>query len=452
MYDAIVIGARCAGAATAMLLARKGLDVLLVDRARFPSDIPHGHFIHRHGPRRLHDWGLLDRVLATNCPRVTQFTSDMGDFPLTGTELAAGDVPLGLGPRRTALDAVLIEAAVEAGAEFREGHPVRELRFDGERVTGIDGEPAGPRDRRRRPQLRTSPNRSTRPSPTRNPRSRSGTSATGAASRSPGISVHVRDRTAVFAFPTNDDLFAVFIAWPLTELARVKRDIEAAMLEVIAATPRLGERILAGTREERLYGATQLPNFVRQAHGPGWALVGDAGVHKDPFMALGVCDALRDAELLADCIDDLPEYERRRNEATLQDFDLNFGAAHLMAPPEMLAIRQTLRDDQAATNRFYREREGIPALGGLRPDHGRQRLAGERDRLEVMDVRHRERDPVQARVDVRLRLLGDLRRLADERLRPLRGPCPARARAPARTSSRPPRGWRRCRHGPCGSW
>ena len=70
-YDVIVVGARCAGAPTAMLLARKGLDVLLVDRAQFPSDIPHGHFIHRHGPRRLAEWGLLDRVLASGCPRVT---------------------------------------------------------------------------------------------------------------------------------------------------------------------------------------------------------------------------------------------------------------------------------------------------------------------------------------------------------------------------------------------
>jgi hypothetical protein len=76
---------------------------------------------------------------------------------------------------------------------------------------------------------------------------------------------------------------------------------------------------------------------------------------------LGVCDALRDAELLADCIDDLPEYERRRTEATLVDFDANFAAAHLMAPPDLLAFRQSLRGDQEATNRFFREREGIPA-------------------------------------------------------------------------------------------
>ena len=166
----------------------------------------------------------------------------------------------------------------------------------------------------------------------------------------------------MFAFPTNDDLFAVFIAWPLTELARVKRDIEAAMLEVIDGHARASASASAPARARSASTARRsCRTSCARPHGPGWALVGDAGVHKDPFMALGVCDALRDAELLADCIDDLPEYERRRDEATLQDFDMNFGAAHLMAPPELLALRQTLRGDQAATNRFYREREGMLA-------------------------------------------------------------------------------------------
>jgi flavin-dependent dehydrogenase len=360
MYDAIVIGARCAGAATAMLLARSGREVLLVDRARFGSDIPHGHFIHRHGPRRLHDWGLLDRILATNCPPITQFTSDMGDFPLTGTDLAVDGIPLGLGPRRSTLDAVLVEAAIEAGAEYRDSNAVKQLQFDGDRVTGIDGEQAriviGADGRNSGVAKQVGA-----PVTYEKPAVSVWYFSYWSGVPDPGISVLVRDRTAVFAFPTNDDLFAVFIAWPLTELARVKRDIEAAMYAVIDATPGLGERIRAGTREERIYGATQLPNFVRRPFGPGWALVGDAGVHKDPFMALGVCDALRDAELLAEDIDDLPAYERHRNAATMQDFDSNFGAAHLVAPPDMLAFRQTLRGAQAATNRFYLEREGMLA-------------------------------------------------------------------------------------------
>ena len=139
MYDAIVIGARCAGAPTAMLLARKGYDVLLVDRATFPSDLPHGHFIHRHGPRRLNRWGLLDRVVATNCPPITSMTSDFGDFPLVGTGLMVDGVALGYGPRRSALDNVLVAAAVEAGAELRAGFVVEDFVTDGDRITGIRG-------------------------------------------------------------------------------------------------------------------------------------------------------------------------------------------------------------------------------------------------------------------------------------------------------------------------
>ena len=177
-----------------------------------------------------------------------------------------------------------------------------------------------------------------------------------------GLSVHVRDRTAIFAFPTDDGLFGVFIAWPLCELARVKADIEGSMYDVLDGVPELAERVRAGRREDRLAGATQLPNFVRKPHGPGWALVGDAGCHKDPFMALGVCDAFRDAELLAETLvagAPLDEFERRRDEATLPDFERNFGAAHLVAPPELLAMRQSLRGDQEATNRFFMAFEGM---------------------------------------------------------------------------------------------
>src|SRR6516165_9728432 len=115
-YDAIVVGARCAGAASAMLLARRGFDVLLVDRARFPSEIPHGHYVHMHGPPRLAAWGLLDRVLATGAPAITSITTDLGDFPLTGRDLVVDGVPVGVAPRRAVLDQALIDAAIEAGA------------------------------------------------------------------------------------------------------------------------------------------------------------------------------------------------------------------------------------------------------------------------------------------------------------------------------------------------
>src|SRR2546425_9481673 len=116
MYDAIIVGARCAGAPLAMLLARQGARVLLVDRAKFPSDVPHGHFIHRQGPRRLRDWGLLSRV-ALRTPAIANMIFDMGDFPLRVHNLIEDGVAWGYGPRRTTLDKILVDAAVESGAE-----------------------------------------------------------------------------------------------------------------------------------------------------------------------------------------------------------------------------------------------------------------------------------------------------------------------------------------------
>src|SRR5262245_26424476 len=136
-YDVIVVGARCAGASTAMLLARRGYRVLLVDRAKFPSDIPHGNYIHRDGPRRLRRWGLLDRLVASGCPPIAALTVDLGDFPLRGVDLVVDGVALGYAPRRSVLDQLLVDAAVEAGAEFRDAADVKEFVADGDRLTGI---------------------------------------------------------------------------------------------------------------------------------------------------------------------------------------------------------------------------------------------------------------------------------------------------------------------------
>jgi flavin-dependent dehydrogenase len=138
MYDTIVVGARCAGSSLAMLLARRGARVLLVDRATFPADILHGHFIHRHGPRRLRDWGLLSKV-AARTPAVTSMIFDAGDFPLLVRDLVEDGVAWGYGPRRTTLDKILVDAAVESGAELREGFTVSEYLFENDRLVGMGG-------------------------------------------------------------------------------------------------------------------------------------------------------------------------------------------------------------------------------------------------------------------------------------------------------------------------
>jgi flavin-dependent dehydrogenase len=391
MYDAIVIGARCAGATTAMLLARAGLDVLLLDRATFPSEIPHGHFIHMHGPRRLADWGVLDSLLATGCPAVTSFTVDLGDGPLTGRELADGDVPLGLGPRRARLDEVLVAAAVDAGAEFRQGFAVRELIEEDGRVAGV----AGPKGRERARLVVGADGRNSAMARAVGAESYEAVPTlscwyfsywSGVERR--GLELYVQDERAIFAFPTNDELMGVFVAWPIGELPRVRADIEAAFMAVVDRVPELAERLRAGRREERFGGATQLPNFLRTPGGPGWALVGDAACHKDPYMALGICDALRDAELLADAavaglsgrlpLDDaLAGYQRRRDEATLPGYRENLVAAQLRPAPEQSALIAALRGDQAATNHFFMAREGmVPPETFFNPENLRRVMAG----------------------------------------------------------------------------
>src|ERR1043166_1325330 len=117
MYDAIVVGARCAGSPTAMLLARKGHKVLLVDRASFPSDTLSTHYIHQSGAAHLERWGLRERVVAAGATTIREFTLDVGPFALHGSPPPVDGVADAHSLRRDRLDQVLVEAAAVAGVE-----------------------------------------------------------------------------------------------------------------------------------------------------------------------------------------------------------------------------------------------------------------------------------------------------------------------------------------------
>jgi 2-polyprenyl-6-methoxyphenol hydroxylase-like FAD-dependent oxidoreductase len=379
MYDVIVIGARCGGASTAMLLARKGYRVLLVDRARFPSDIPHGHFIHQQGPTRLKRWGLLDKIIASNCPATESFILDEGDFPLQSTGLSLEGVAVGYGPRRKVLDQVLLDAAVKAGAEMREGCLVEDFLSDGDRIVGIRG-------RDRNGNTFTERAAMTVGADGRNSRLARAVKAptyedvptltcysfsywSGVPHR--GVAVYARPARVIFAFPTNDDLVAVFTSAPIAELSRLRADMERHFMATVALVPPLAESLHNGRREERFYGAADLPNFFRKPHGLGWALVGDAGHHKDPYLALGVNDALRDAEFLSDALDEgfsgrsafetaLAAYEIRRNEAAMGAYRENLNRARFLSPPdEAYRLRAALRGNPEATRQFFMARFGL---------------------------------------------------------------------------------------------
>ncbi|MGH3937458.1 MAG: FAD-dependent oxidoreductase [Pseudonocardiaceae bacterium] len=134
-YDVIVVGARCAGSPTAMLLARAGYRVLVVDRATFLSATISTHLLHPPGVAVLRRWGLLDRLTATRCPPIHTYSFDLGDFTITGAP-GTEDNPVAYGPRRTVLDTLLVTAASEAGAEVREGFTISDLVVEDGRVTG----------------------------------------------------------------------------------------------------------------------------------------------------------------------------------------------------------------------------------------------------------------------------------------------------------------------------
>jgi flavin-dependent dehydrogenase len=377
-YDAIVIGARCAGASTAMLLARAGWRVLLVDRASFPSDLPHGHLIHRDGPRALARWGLIDRVAAC-CPPVTAFTMDLGDFPLTGRDLVAGDVAFAYGPRRSALDEVLVDAAVEAGVELRERFVVEGPVWEEGQVVGVRGRQAGGVIVEERAAV-------TIGADGRHSRLAAAVGAEAydaiptatcwyfsywSGVPDDGLEVYIRENRMIFAFPTGDGAFAIFVAAPISDLSTMKADIDGAVMATVDAIAPFGARVRLGRREERFQGATDLPNFFRKPHGPGWALVGDAGCHKDPALALGICDAFRDAELLTAALDQalsgkvgwdiaLSGYERRRNELGRADYWQNLSVARFEPPPDaLLKARAAVRGNAAATRQFFLDREGM---------------------------------------------------------------------------------------------
>jgi len=136
-YDAIVVGARCAGAPTAMLLARQGHSVLLVDRATFPSDTISTHVIHAPGVAALSRWGLLDRVVTTGCPPIETYSYDFGLFTIRGTARPVDGRSSGYAPRRTALDKILLDAAEASGVEVWEGFNVGSILMENGAVVGI---------------------------------------------------------------------------------------------------------------------------------------------------------------------------------------------------------------------------------------------------------------------------------------------------------------------------
>jgi 2-polyprenyl-6-methoxyphenol hydroxylase-like FAD-dependent oxidoreductase len=382
MYDAIIIGARCAGAPTAMLLARTGYRVLLCDKSTFPSDTISTHIIWPHGAEILHRWGLLDRLAATGCPPVAlRLMFDVGPFALTGGVLDTNGGRGGFCPRRTVLDKLLVDAALEAGAELREGFTVETLLWDGDRVVGIKGHgrAGGTVEERARIVIgadgvhslvskAVQPREYDAKAPlTTNYYSYfSGFEAT-------DLEEYVRDFQAVGCFPTHAGLTLIAVLWPSRQFHEVRSDIDGHVRRVLESTPTVSDRFQGARREEKWVGTAGVPNFFRQPFGPGWALVGDAAYCKDPITAQGISDAFLDAEALASALDDgwsgrrplaeaLSASQAGRDLRAKPMYDFTCQLATLEPPaPFMQRLFLALRGNQEATHQFF------SAITGSRP-------------------------------------------------------------------------------------
>ena len=379
MYDSIIVGARAAGSPTAMLLARRGHRVLLVDRASFPSDTLSTHYIHQPGVARLRGWGLLDRLIATGCPPSRSLVFDVGPFALTGAPPPSDGAAEGYAPRRTVLDSLLLDAAAKAGAEVRTGFPIDELVFEDGAVVGIR---SGTTVERARVIVGADGRNSfvARAVQAAEYDARPGLACAyytywGGVDGG-DVELYPRERRMVMGGArTNDGLQVVIVFWPRDEFDVVRANVERSFHDALQLAPPLAERLATGERADRFYGIRDLPFYYRKAHGPGWALVGDAGYHKDPITAQGITDAFRDAELLADALDAgltgtqpadeaLADYERTRNEETRGLYELTYEFASLASPTvEQQALFGALRTNKEDTNRFY----GVVA-GTVRPD------------------------------------------------------------------------------------
>lgn len=371
-YDAIVVGARCAGAPTAMLLAQQGHRVLLVDRATFPSDTLSTHVIHAPGVAALKRWGVLDAVVDTGCPPIDQYSFDFGPIKITGRPRpAAGGVTTGYAPRRTVLDKILVDAAAAAGAEVREGFAVADVLMEDGVVVGITGRAEGGQTVTERAKVVVGADgRSSRVAKAVQPLAYNEKpelqwSYYSYFSGLPvdGMEIVDRPNRGWAAVPTNDGLTMLVVGWPIAEAAAYKADVEGNFLATLELAPDFATRVRAAQREDRFHGGA-VPNFFREPFGPGWALVGDAGYNKDPITAQGISDAFRDAEACSEALHAwlsgaspfdaaMGAYQGRRDAAVMPLYEFTTELATMEPPPpEMQQLIGAVCGNQGAMDDF----------------------------------------------------------------------------------------------------
>jgi flavin-dependent dehydrogenase len=374
-HDVVVVGARAAGGATALQLARLGYDVAVLDRALFPSDTVSTHSISRGGVVQLNRWGLLDSVLASGAPAIRRITFNANGESISRPVKDKAGVDHLVAPRRHILDTIVATAAQRAGADVRLGVTVDGVRLDDHgRAIGVHGhDAAGPFDLRARfvvgaDGLRSRVARAVG-APVVEERGSGGAAQYAYYTGLPwdGIEFFIAERSFAGVFPTHDGEGCVWVCGPSADAAAARRgagsraDAFATLLE--RSAPELADRLRSARRTSDVAGMLRQPNQRRAARGPGWALVGDAGYHRDAVTGHGITDAYRDAELLATAIDGalrgdtdddtaLAGYERQRDAALREIFELTHALTAYPSVPDFVQLQKRLSvaiENEAAT-------------------------------------------------------------------------------------------------------
>lgn len=380
MFDVIVVGARCAGSPTAMLLARAGHRVLLLDRSERGTDTLSTHVIHQPGVAALARWGLLDRILATGCPPIDRVLYRVADIRLEGCSGGVDGHEAAYAPRRHLLDPLLADAAVEAGADYRTRCTVTGLlRDETGRVRGVRARHGGREfTEHARLVIGADGMRSTVAALCEAPKVQETPRLTCAYysywdHESERLELHERPGGWVAAVPTNDRTTLVLTYFPQSSFEDVRAGAEEAYLDQIRVTaPDVYETLHGRPRTERLRGTGHQENFFRQATGPGWVLVGDAGHHKDSITARGITDAFLQAESLTKHIGDaladgprldeaLAAFARDRDILMAESYRAALSAARLEIHPKRLSLLRAVQSDPGLTSTYF------DIFAGIRP-------------------------------------------------------------------------------------
>jgi 2-polyprenyl-6-methoxyphenol hydroxylase-like FAD-dependent oxidoreductase len=356
-----------------MLLARRGHSVLVLDRNPFPSDrLASTHMVWQSGIEYLSRWGLLDRLVATGCPPMCNFNLDLGELVLAGHAPPAGAVQDAYAPRRLVLDDLLVTAAREAGAEVRTRCSVRELIMDDARVSGVRfaDEHGTTHEARAALVVGADGERSTvarlAGATSYDEQGRLGGTIWAYFADLPidDMEFYARPGRMVYAWRTNDGLTVAGICFPYGDFRAALSDRGATMpAEFDALAPGFGERVRAASRASR-WRTGCASNFCRTPVGPGWCLLGDAGLTMDPITAAGITNAFRDAALLAEAVDEglgrrdldgaLAGFEERRNAVSVPLYQFTCEMARL-APPtqETIDLFVGLHQSQDDTDWYF---------------------------------------------------------------------------------------------------